>query len=79
MLANAPMAGERIETSWPNAADIEQITAGADRVVVLIMPRDVGRQPGAPRGHSELIGRADIAAEWADGAFHVFKDRGEKP
>lgn len=67
------MSNERIETTWPTEADIDQIIAGADRVVVLIMPRDVGKSPDAPRGQSSVIARADVAAEWQDGAFHVFK------
>lgn len=48
---------------------------GPHTVVVLIMPRNMGKHPDAPRGHSAVIARADVAAEWEDGKFHIFKSR----
>jgi hypothetical protein len=45
------------------------------RIVLLIMPRDVGSGPDAPKGHAALWTLADIVAEWSDGKWHIVKRR----
>lgn len=69
------LPGERIETTWPTPADVAAIAEGGDRLVVLIMPRDVGKGPHTPRGPSTVMNRADVVAEWRDGRFQVVKDK----
>jgi len=56
-------------------AEIDRII-GPDpntRVVMFIMPRDVGPGPHTPRGHSAVWSRAAVVAEWRDGGFQIVK------
>lgn len=42
--------------------------------VLLIMPRNMGRVPEAPRGHSAVWAQADIVIEWEYGRWNIVKD-----
>lgn len=51
----------------------------ADHVVMVIMPRNMGGHPDAPRGHSSLFARADSVIEWDSGRFHLLKAKTVRP
>ena len=61
----------------PGAALNAAVDAMADDadggIVLLIMPRDLGKHPDGPRGHAAMFSRADVVAEWRDGSFHICK------
>lgn len=60
--------------------DVQKFLHGADRVVMFIMPRNVGQVPDAPRGHSAIFSRADMVLEWIDGEYHIVKSTaGQRP
>jgi len=63
--ANKPKSGDAV---------IEEICRGTDRLAVVIMPRNLGRNhPDTPHSHHPLWSRADIIAEWENGEFHIVK------
>lgn len=58
-----------------NQAIDELVRKAGGGLVLLIMPRDLGKHPDSPRGHSAAWARADIVAEWIDGEFQICKGR----
>lgn len=71
-----PEHKKEVETPSPSEEEVQLPDMPQGATVLLIMPRNLGRNPSAPRGHSAMFAKADIVAEWYDGRWHIVKGAG---
>lgn len=71
-----PEHKEEVETPSPSEEEVQLPDMPQGATVLLIMPRNLGRNPSAPRGHSAMFAKADIVAEWYNGRWHIVKGAG---